>query len=104
MGVFIDLDHLFDYLIYSKFRFSVRDFFDTCYNYRLKKFYLILHSYEFLLLSWLAYSLTKNEILLGISIGYTVHLVCDQFGNFTYPFSYFLSYRIAKIFEKVFNK
>ena len=102
-GIFVDLDHIVDYLIHSNFKFSIKEFFDTCYNYRLKKFYLIMHSYEILILSWVMYFILKNEVLLGINIGYTVHLLSDQFGNFTKLFTYFFTFRLIKKFEKVFK-
>ncbi len=103
-GVFIDLDHIPDYLLYSKFKFSINDFFETCNNYKLKKFYLILHSYEIPAILWIIYITGNNTVLLGFNIGYTIHLLVDQFGNFSKPFTYFFTFRLIKKFEKVFNK
>ncbi len=103
MGVFIDLDHIFDYLLYSNFKFSIRGFFDTCNGYKLKKFYLVLHSYEILILSWALYLVSRNKILLGFNIGYTVHLLVDQFANYSKPLTYFFTFRLLNKFENVFE-
>ena len=102
-GVFIDLDHIYDYLLYSKFKFCLSDFFYTCNNYKLTKFYLLLHSFEILVILWFVYAFTGSVLLLCFNSGYTLHLLLDQFSNLTRPFSYFHLYRISKSFKDVFR-
>lgn len=93
-GVFIDLDHFFDYFKSEGVKFDLHDFFHRCENYRIKKFYLLLHSYEFLLpLGLLTHFTSYNSLTLGILLGFFQHLLLDQISNGVQPFGYFLTYR-----------
>ena len=104
-GIFLDLDHIIDYLYHSNFKFTVKGFFHTCEGYRLKRFFLFLHSYEILILLWLIFLLRgRDRILLGVNIGYTAHLITDQFANATLPFTYFFTFRLLKAFKNVFRQ
>lgn len=80
-GVFIDLDHVFDFLIFSKEKLSIRNIFSWCENVRWKRITLIFHSYEiFLILCIITYYFPDN-ILIGILSGMGLHLMLDQIGN-----------------------
>lgn len=105
-GVFIDFDHFFDYFKSEGFKLDLNDFFHRCENFGVKKFYLLLHSYELLLLFGLIISLTSyNSLTLGILLGFSQHLLLDQIFNGAQPFGYFLIYRWWNGFsgEYVFN-
>ncbi|HCJ67313.1 MAG TPA: hypothetical protein DHV62_08340 [Elusimicrobia bacterium] len=105
-GVFIDLDHFFDYFKSEGIKFDLHDFFHRCENYRIKKFYLLLHSYEIILLFGLIVSLTSyNSLTLGIFLGFSQHLLLDQISNGAHPLGYFFIYRWLNGFssEYVFN-
>ena len=72
---------------------------------RLPRLYLVLHSYEFLFVLFLAGRLAGwNEIMLGLAAGALLHMTLDQFSNsFKYglkPYFYFLTVRALKRFKK----
>lgn len=80
-GIFIDLDHFYDYFMSEGFRLDIKDFFYKCYHYKLKKLYLILHSYELLFLLFSFLFVVKSDILLGVFIGMLSHIIADVLGN-----------------------
>jgi len=81
VGIFMDLDHIIDFLIFSGERFSVRRFISWCYEGRWNRLVLMLHSYElFVIYSILVYKY-PNPILLGVLCGMGLHLILDQLGN-----------------------
>lgn len=103
-GVLIDLDHLFDFLVFSKERFSIKNFYSWCYNGKWEKITLLCHSYElYLALGIIAY-FYPNHILIGFLLGGGLHLILDQIGNriygFRFPMFYFLTYRCYMGFHK----
>lgn len=93
-GVLIDVDHVFDYF-FSKKRmpFNYKELDDFCKNDINGKISLVFHSYELVLILWIANTFFSNMVLLGITIGATVHLLCDAFSNPLKFRSYLLSYR-----------
>jgi len=81
VGIFLDIDHIIDFLIFSGERFSISRFRAWCYEGRWNKLILMFHSYElFVLYSFLVYKY-PNPILLGILCGMGLHLTLDQLGN-----------------------
>ncbi len=106
VGVFIDLDHFHDYFMYSRFRaVSLKQFFDVCHNMKLSKIYLVFHSYEIILLLFLAGFLTGwNDLTIGMTTGFILHLVLDELTNkkkyACKPLFYFFTYRLIKGFRK----
>ena len=101
-GILLDLDHILEYyLIRKKLPFSYRDLVDFCLYDKGGKIYLFLHAYELLLALWILIGfLSLGKVWLGIAIGLTVHVVCDQWANPIKPLFYFLTYRINNKFEK----
>lgn len=100
--IFIDLDHLFDYCYYSyikKEKISVKNFFEVCYNRKLEKIFLILHSYELFAIISTASMFLINPVINGIIIGGLTHLALDSVFNGNRRYSYFLTYRIIKKFS-----
>ncbi|MCB9757085.1 MAG: hypothetical protein H6753_01520 [Candidatus Omnitrophica bacterium] len=101
-GVLIDLDHYLEYYI-SKRRipFRYKDLLDFCTSHKDKKLYLFFHGYEYLFILWiLIYVFYLNNIFIGIALGLTIHLICDQFTNPTKPLFYFITYRLKNQFIK----
>lgn len=103
-GVFIDIDHIFDFLVFSGERYSIQNFNSWCYEMRWTKITLIFHSYElFILLGFIAYY-TRSKATLGILCGAVIHVLLDQFSNLKYfklsPWFYFITYRAIKGFKK----
>ena len=104
-GIFIDIDHLFDYIHNFGWKIiNLREFNKIFYTRNLKKLYVLLHSYE--LLTIFGFCLWYFKISWGwvvfLSLG--IHLFMDQiyylihFREFSLWF-YFLSFRIARKFE-----
>jgi hypothetical protein len=94
-GVLIDLDHLIDHFAHYGFRTSVREFFDACYERTYHRAYLVLHGWEWLGgVLFAAWASGWNPWLVGLLVGWTQHLVADQFSNRPSPWGYSLLYRI----------
>ncbi len=105
-GVLLDADHIPDFLMQNDIKgLNLGRLCKKFSGARLPKLYLFLHSYELVILFFLAGHLAGwNEKMLGLCAGAFVHMVMDQFSNnFRYglkPFFYFLSVRAAKGFRK----
>jgi len=101
-GIFIDLDHHLDYWLAKKeLPLSYKKLLDFCTNDHRTKLYLFLHSYELLFLFWLSiYYFDLNVIWLGIAVGMTIHILCDEVANPLRPLAYFLTYRMKNKFER----
>ena len=96
-GIFIDLDHLFDYFYHHKFKFSLRRFFDREFL-KSGKVFLPFHSWEvFFLLLFLAFYL-KSDGLAIFCLAMGAHLLIDYFQNPNRLF-YFLIHRVKKRFN-----
>jgi hypothetical protein len=80
-GVFIDLDHVLDFLIFSKEKLYIRNIFSWCEDGRWKKITLIFHSYEIYLILCIITYYFPGDILIGILSGMGLHLILDQIGN-----------------------
>jgi hypothetical protein len=81
-GIFIDVDHIFDYIREKGFPFKVNDFFKAIYEGELTRWTLVLHSWELLfLLSMIAWLTNWNPWITGIFIGFGHHLILDKFFN-----------------------
>ena len=105
-GIFIDLDHFFEYFSEYGLNFDIKNFFYIAEDYGFKKTFLFLHSWEiFFIFSAVVFISSVNEILFGVFIGYAFHLIFDQFGNLSKPLSYSLIYRWKKDFltEKIWR-
>lgn len=102
-GIFIDVDHLFDYIRNWGWKIvSIREFFRIFYTLDLKKVYVILHSYELLAMLGLLLWYLKVDWGWVVFLSLSVHLLMDQIYyilHFKKPFFYFLAYRISKKFE-----
>jgi hypothetical protein len=99
-GILIDLDHIPDYLLYKKENISIRKFFAACNENKLEKLFLILHSYEVLLLLALSAWVTRNAFIIGSVSGMTMHLIADIPANKLMPKAYFLMYRMKHGFRQ----
>ena len=105
-GVFVDLDHLPDYLVYCGFKLTgLKEFFQACHSIKLSKLYLVLHSYEIIpILILIGHYTNWNNLTVGIFTGFVLHLTLDQFSNrMKYacrPLFYFFTYRLIKGFRK----
>ncbi|MEW6040484.1 MAG: hypothetical protein AB1633_03080 [Elusimicrobiota bacterium] len=99
-GILIDLDHFFDYFKSEGLKFDIRDFFHKCNNSLVKQYYLLLHSYELVLLLMLLALWLKSEVMTGIFIGITSHIFSDIFYKPEYFMYYSFIYRASINFGK----
>ncbi len=103
-GVLIDIDHVFDYFWEFRKRFRVKEFFDVHYNKKILFFMVVFHSWELLIpLNIYAFFLSGNPWIMGITIGFTQHVVLDQISNKPHKWNYFFFWRLKNnfSFEKI---
>ena len=102
-GVLIDLDHVVDFFLFSGEKFSPGNFVSWCEK-RWQKIALLIHSYELLVLLFVAAFYLDHAVLRGIFWGAGLHLLLDQVANPKVhrlsPWFYFLGFRIAAGFRK----
>jgi hypothetical protein len=106
-GVFLDIDHIFDFLIFSEDRISIKKLLLWCDDGKWEKITLVFHSYELYFILGIITYYFPYEPLIGILFGMGLHLIVDQIGNryiikkFRLSlFFYFLIYRIYVGFHK----
>ncbi|MFH1752740.1 MAG: hypothetical protein ABH875_01005 [Candidatus Omnitrophota bacterium] len=103
-GIAIDTDHIFDYwMSYGLRRFSLKRFYTCSYRVRYERLTLIFHSYELIILFWLAiWIFSLSDIWKAVAIGFTQHLLLDHLRNLFVGkmrgWGYFLTYRIMNRF------
>ena len=100
-GVLLDADHLIDYYASHGFTFKFKDIYAVCRDVKLKRLFLVLHSYELLTLFWIAiFAFGLSNIWKALAIGWTQHILLDQFTNPINPPGYFITYRLIQGFKK----
>lgn len=108
-GFLVDVDHVLDYVVNEGPKnFSLKNIYRTCRKLpfqkeksRLKKVYLVFHSWEAVIIIFIGYLLFKNKYILAIAVGYTSHLFLDVWTRAFHPMAYFISYRYRKGFSPV---
>jgi len=100
-GIFIDLDHFFEYFYFFGYRnFSFKNFFRAADEHVYKRFFLFLHSYELAAVFWiLSLTFIRRPWAWGFSLGFTLHIIADQIYNPCAPFTYLLIFRLKHRFE-----
>ncbi len=100
-GIFIDLDHFFEYFYAFGYRgFSIAKFFQAADEHAYQKFFLFLHSYELVIICWiLNFTLIPYPWMMGLSLGFTLHIIADQIYNPCDYRTYFLIFRIRHRFN-----
>ena len=100
-GIFIDLDHHLDYfLVRKELPLSYKKLVNFCEKDQ-GALHLYLHSYELLILMWICiYCFSPADIWVGIAVGFTTHIFCDELANPFRPMAYFLTYRIKHKFNR----
>ena len=101
-GVFIDLDHVADFIREYGWSLNVKKFFRVFHNGCFKKVILLFHGWEWLLL-WtaLAWLTSWNPWITGILIGLTQHLILDTYYNAPTPLTYSILWRMRREFDLV---
>ena len=101
-GIFIDLDHHLDYYLARKeVPLNYRKFVDFFKHERRAKLYLFLHAYELLFILWVSiFAFSLGNVWLGVALGFTTHIICDEIFNPFKPLAYFMTYRIKHKFSR----
>lgn len=96
-GVFIDLDHIVDFIYNNRRHLKFHRFFKAFEFEILENIFVFLHSWEFALV-WLALLLSLPEVrqpvVLGLFVGFVTHLALDNLFNRHSRWAYFLFYRL----------
>lgn len=101
-GIFIDLDHIYDYIREVGFPFKVKGLFKAAYNAELNRWMLVLHSWEILFsLGIIAWFMNWNPWVTGILIGFGHHILLDKLHTGDRLFSYSFIWRWKYNFEYV---
>jgi hypothetical protein len=99
VSIFIDLDHIPEYLAWRRARSSIDDFFTSNRHHSTPTVIYPMHGWESILfLGLLAAWLLGPAWALAICVGWAYHLVLDQITNPVGGRFYFVSYRAAKGF------
>ncbi len=101
VGILVDADHYLDFWLNRGFSLNLKRLMDFCYHGTSTKFYDILHGYEYIpFYVWIATIPGHRDLGIGLVVGYTLHLVGDQFYNsHLHRWTYFLTFRIWHRFE-----
>ncbi len=99
-GVLIDCDHIFDYCWEHRRRFRLKEFFHVYHNDKVLLFLTVFHSWELLLLlSICAFLMSWDPLIVGVTIGFTQHIVLDQIFNKPNRLAYFFFWRLKNGFD-----
>ena len=100
-GVAIDIDHFIDYYANHPFTLKLSRIYKTLGDRDLPRLYLVLHSYEIMVLLWVCiYLFSMSPAWKAMAVGLTQHLIFDSFTNpLRWP-GYFFTYRMLKGFKK----
>lgn len=102
-GILIDVDHLFDYYLHRGMDFRIRRFFAWCYKSQWNTLIIFLHSFELIVIFWLAISMLRLGLFwVGLAVGVSQHLILDMLFNSgrLSVFSYFFTFRFINGFKK----
>ena len=99
-GVLIDCDHIFYYFWKFRKRSRVKEIVDAHHNEKILFHMKMFHSWELLaLLSICAFLMTGNPWIIGITIGFTQHVVLDQIFNKPNRWLFFFFWRLNNGFD-----
>ena len=104
-GIFIDLDHILDYFLYEKkIKLDIKDFFYKCEALILNKVYLLLHSYELIIILAILAYFTNDYIVLGLLIVFGNYIMLDLAANKVHFLGYSFIFRLINKFnsKKIF--
>lgn len=105
IGIFIDLDHLFDYFAHYGLSFNLTNFFSVDSYMELSgKVYVLLHGWEFIPLFGVVGRILEKRLKIkglmwAIILAYGTHLLWDHFSIDHHSFAYFFTYRLLNNFS-----
>lgn len=93
-GIFIDLDHIFDFIREHGKPYTVKRFVHICNTCQFDRLFIFLHAWEwFILLACLTWATGGDLLLTGVLIGYGHHMLLDALYNGRSIWSYWLIWR-----------
>jgi hypothetical protein len=93
-AIFVDLDHIPEYVVWNRFRFNVKDFFSDSHAHATPWVVYPLHGWEALLAALVVfYTFEAAPWFWALLLGWAYHLVWDQLMNPVGLGFYFLSFR-----------
>jgi hypothetical protein len=99
-GTLLDVDHFIDYRWNGHRDFDPGRFVRLCREYRLPRFYLFLHSLEWIVpFSVWALFFSGVPWLRASALGLILHMALDLTGNGLRPLAYVLVWRMRRSFE-----
>lgn len=98
-GIFMDLDHLLEYLVQKGRLPTLEDLFHASYHRGYTKAYLVLHAWELAVAGAFLVPLVSCPWLTGAWLGFVVHLGLDQTFNRPHPWAYWILWRAAHGFS-----
>lgn len=99
-GVFVDLDHLPDYIRRYGARIRPRHLFQVFEFEAFDNIFIFLHAWEWIAVALIIlWFIDGKPVLAGALIGFAAHLIMDQLVNGHGPWSYFLTFRAAHRFS-----
>ena len=104
--IFMDVDHVIDYIFFGKRPLSVAMFFKEGNPLEWSCLVFFMHSYEWMVLLAVFSGLLKNSMLAAVTAGLLFHLILDEFGNRIFlrstrlnRFFYFFTFRLLSGFD-----
>lgn len=93
--LFMDIDHLFDYIVHKGIVFDINYIKNVNYFYEADKMYLPLHGFEYVAIFLGATLIDKSHTnyFMALAIAVLNHLLVDQFYYAPLSLRHFLSYR-----------
>jgi len=98
-GIFIDLDHLYDYLREYGWPIDVPELFHVCHTQQFNHAVLFFHGWEWLpFWGTVAAIVNWHPLPLGLLAGWGLHLLLDQSSNGPSSWGYFFLWRLRNGF------
>jgi len=100
VGIFLDVDHWFDYFFWFGLKISLRDFFNvTSYIHPAGKVYIPLHGWEWLSFYWLIGKVVGKKLKIkglewAVFLSALFHLLWDNFSFNHHPLAYSFFFRV----------
>ena len=102
VSIGIDIDHLIDYVLYlhtQNHKPDLRFFLSVKYFLLSNKLYVLLHSWELVLVFLWLYRGGNGTIFLSIAAGMITHYAIDTVTNHMHPLAYVFTFRAIHKFD-----
>lgn len=100
MGIFMDGDHVVDYVREFGVRLNMKKLFEASYQRTFKRSWLVLHAWEWLpFVIAAAWGSRWNPWVVGLALGWFQHLLADQLINTPNPWAYSILWRWRHDFD-----